>query len=206
MTTKTQPSSILLTLAAQLQQLIPVETIAAWGESLKKAYEQAAEISHKRVIEWHEWDLKRITEGRSRDGWHDPKQPSNRYLVGKPREYNYGGTRLENAQAALDYAKTLTLNLDLAHKDAEAELISSQEAFSHRGAKKLFESGLTEIATIEGSLRYIGGINAAITLTTKDGKQANLVCKGKTNYRYGSNSANGYMTVYNQYPFKVTLY
>lgn len=205
MTTKTQPS-ILTTLSSQLQQLIPAETIAAWGESLKKAYEQAAEISLKRVLEWHEWNVTRVTEGRRRDAWHDPKHPSCRYLHSPAQVHAGRQTPLESAQADLDRMKLSTLNLELARKDAEVELISSMMAFGDRGAKKLIEAGLTEIATIEGSLRYIGGINAAITLTTKDGKQANLVCKGKTNYRYGSNSANGYMTVYSQYPFKVTLY
>lgn len=104
---------------------------------------------------------------------------------------------LVSAATVADYL----INADAVKADALQAAADSVEFFERRVSDKVVEwfGASAEAASIESDLHLDGVIQGTVTATV-DGYKATFRVSLKTNYRYGSNSANGHLTVYNQVP------
>lgn len=192
---------------------VPWTSISEWLLELEERFEEYANNSVQSHIAYNKEVIDSL--GRRTFGRYQRMAPTDRYLkciyanadvedqknltVLTAVKENHWQRELRRLQAGYYVADT-----HVARKDAAAQLRQSMDAFTRRAALKMIAQGGEDPTKVTGDIVYTGRhLIATIFFTSKDGKPFKLTCKTKTNYRYGENSINGYMTIYLQYPFKV---
>ena len=192
-----------------LVSLLPADALAAWLAELTLRYEASANNSIKRLVEYYEEQIKYEKENRRPSVWDRKMVPSTRYVIVAPLPNNgYEGSyssKEYNTKMLEKYkSNRCTIDLPLARRDAKDQLDSAVNIFAYRGATKLVDHGFIDSTGLKmtGTVRYTGYLEAEFDISNAT-LAVHMTCKSVVNYRYGENSANGDLTVYNQYPFKV---
>lgn len=147
---------------------------------------------------------KRIEE----DGVHKYSLQHSIYTRGIMWSNWFEGDRPYNWEGLVERAKAgITLNRQAVLKDAENAAKEAIAFFNARVSEKIESviGGLIDEAEVESALSIDQGVLTGTVFVTVKGFAFNLGVSLKTNYRYGENSSNGVLTVYNQVPCLIKM-
>lgn len=101
----------------------------------------------------------------------------------------------------------ITINRSVVARDAENAANGAIDFFNARVSEKIESviGGLIDEAEVESVLSVDQGVLTGTVSVTVKGFAFTLGVSLKTNYRYGENSANGVLTVYNQVPCIINM-
>lgn len=195
---------------ARMVRAVPWLSISEWLLELEARFENMAKGAIPANIEYNR---EMVAETKARSFSQRRFVPSSWYLKPLFKDFDAEDDKRKIPQYSENcYERELRrlesgyyeTNYHKARRDAADTLSGAMMAFARRAALKMISKGCEDPTKVSGDIHYTGHhLIATIFFTSKDNRPFRLTCKTKTNYRYGENAANGRLTIYLQYPFKV---
>lgn len=193
--------------AAVTEMLKPHED--KWRQQIRDDYAKHAEHQHAQFTKyWSTVEPKeQIPSSYDRHVYGGRSSPPPSTFLTHP--YNVPGAYALHPQHGdrVHAAKngTVAINHKKVTEDADMDFETTKANFITRATEKLSHiAGAKPVSRISGALRMSGALQGHITGHIDEHNHFTLDASMIDNYRYGENSANGSLTHYTQYPFRVT--
>ncbi len=191
---------------AKLARPRPTETIASvllkdlalvtppWEKAIIEHYEETALNGFKNA-------KKQLAD--KNDEWYNRWMPSFSYIE-FPEHLTLSHEALYNYRRVCAATGRMTCNVAKARADGKRAFEKARDAFVDRVSAKMAEVfGLYAELTVDTDLVFQGLIRGTVAALDTMGSMLTVYVTVMTNYRYREHSANGFLTVYNQYPIRV---